>query len=68
MDPLETHLNEHGFRLLGAQNPDPFLKDKPLDIDLFNNYPIDEEVRAVVVGHDVFINYTKISLASLYIQ
>ena len=68
MDCLADELVEAGFRVDGAQQPDEYLGNRTIDIDLFNEYPIKKDVSAVVVGLDENFDYAKLCLACLYIQ
>ena len=64
---LKTELENAGFTAHSAGTPDPF-NDEPISIDKFNNYPMVDGIEACVIGLDQQFNYTKLCLASLYIQ
>ena len=50
MQSLFDEVKESGFDTIGGQQRDSYLGDEPMDIDKFNNYPIEKDVKAVVVG------------------
>mmetsp|Transcript_6658 Transcript_6658/g.10704 ORF Transcript_6658/g.10704 Transcript_6658/m.10704 type:complete len:119 (-) Transcript_6658:357-713(-) len=65
-DGFKRELEQAGIKVEGGSDHSPF-EDVPLDIDLFNNYPANEGVQAVVVGTDPGFTYSKMCLASLYV-
>ena len=66
MPSMESDLNSFGLETDGCQNNAPFEKE-PISIDSFNNYPMDKDIGAVLVGLDYNFTYAKLCLASLYI-
>lgn len=66
-DALVHELNEAGIKVAGGQQVDEHLGKAPINIDLFNGYPMDPEIGAVLVGQDNDFNYTKLCLAALYV-
>lgn len=66
-EALKEELESIGLKTTGCQDLEEF-KDTTITIDTFNNYKLDEDVGAVLVGLDQDYTYTKLCLASLYIQ
>ena len=67
MDPLKQELELAGLKVSGGQEACPF-GGELINIEKFNNYAMDADVDLVLVGLDQNFNYTKLCLASLYIQ
>ena len=57
-----------GLTVSGGTIVDPHLGKEPITIDKFNDYPLDTDIGAVLIGNDSDFNYTKLCLAALYIQ
>ena len=66
MNNVKEELEALGIKTSGGQGNDEF-GNAPINIDLFNTYPLEEGVEAVFVNLDQNFNYTKLCLASLYI-
>lgn len=64
---IQKELELAGLATCGAEEPDPF-NGEPISIDSFNNFPMDKDIDVVLVAQDQNFNYTKLCLASLYIQ
>lgn len=67
MDSIKKELEKVGISSIGGEDHEEF-EGRHITLDEFENYKIDPEVKAVIVGLDTKFTYTKLSLASLYIN
>ena len=51
MNAVRQELEDAGFKTSGGQDNRPFEND-PITIDSFNNFPMDKDVGALLVGLD----------------
>ncbi len=61
---LCDQLEMEGIQTIGG----PEITKLDMEPEEYENYVLDEDVGAVVVGYDQNIHYRKIALASLYLQ
>lgn len=67
MDSIKKELKEAGIDSVGGEDAEGF-EGRHIDLDEYENYELDSDVKAVVVGLDTKFTYTKLCLASLYIN
>ncbi|CAI2377378.1 unnamed protein product [Moneuplotes crassus] len=60
---LCDQLEEEGIQTVGLD-----ITEISIEPEEYENYELDEDIQAVVVGYDQNINYRKLSIASLYLQ
>ena len=69
MEPMGEEIRSHGIETVGGTNGDQeFSGEKYLRYEDIKDIQFDEEVGAVITGIDFNVSYSKIVLASLYIQ
>ena len=70
MEAMGEELRSNGLETIGGSkgNPEYDKEDCWFKYDDVANYPYDPEVKAVITGIDLKCNYSKIALASMYIQ
>jgi ribonucleotide monophosphatase NagD (HAD superfamily) len=67
MKSLRAELESVGIQVVGAEEH-LFSPSEPVDMNSFENYVLDPEVGAVVMGHDTSFTMSKLCIASLYIN
>lgn len=67
MKSLRTELESVGIQVVGAEEH-MFSPGEPIDMTSFENYVLDPEVGAVVMGNDTSFTMSKLCIASLYIN
>jgi 4-nitrophenyl phosphatase len=67
MEPLGEEIRSHGLETIGGTNEAEF-KDTHMKYSDIENYQLDPEVGAVITGIDFAVTYSKIAIASFYIQ
>ena len=68
MNSICKEMAEVGIQSCGGEEDEGFKSGKVMTIDDFENYHLDSEVSAVVVGLDTNFTYSKLCIASLYIH
>ena len=68
MEPMGEELRSNGLETIGGTNGDSEFNDSYFHYEQIKDYPFDREVGAVITGIDFRISYSKIALASMYIQ
>ena len=67
MKSLREELEEKGITVLGGDQDYAEKMPKAGMTEWFENFEVDKEVGAVVVGMDTSFNYEKLCIASLYL-
>lgn len=67
MNSIKKELAKAGIQSEGGEDEDGFIL-KQATLEDYQEYPIDPEIKAVVVGLDTKFTYKKLCLATLYIQ
>ena len=67
MNSIRKELKEVGIESVGGQDLEGY-DDGKMDFSQFEKASVDPEIMAVVVGLDTEFTYSKLALASLYIQ
>ena len=68
MEPMGDELRSNGLEVIGGTNGDPEYDDEHFSYEKIPDFKWDEDVGAVITGIDFKFNYSKIALASMYIQ
>lgn len=67
MNSIKKELAQVGIDSEGGEDESYLPSGKIIDMNDFEQYEIDPDVKAVVVGLDTKFTYEKLSIASLYI-
>ena len=68
MDSICKEMAEVGITSCGGEADEGFRDEKVMTVEAFEEYTLDPEVSAVVVGLDTKFTYSKLCIASLYIH
>ena len=68
MPALIEEFNSHGLHCIGGTSSLPQFDSHSVDYDELDDFDLDPEVGCVVQGLDQAINYSKLAIASKYIQ
>ena len=68
MNSICKEMAEVGIQSCGGEEDEGFKEGKVMTLDDFEEYSLDPEVSAVVVGLDTKFTYSKLCIASLYLH
>ena len=68
MNSICKEMAEVGIQSCGGEDDEGFKDGRVMTIEDFENYTLDKDVSAVVVGLDIKFTYSKLCIATLYIH
>ena len=68
MKPMGEELRSHGLEVTGGTDEEKQYEGDYFTYEQIQKYPFDDDVGAVITGIDFKVDYSKLALASMYIQ